>query len=133
MPEEPKVPGRPAARGPFTPTVYVPPPKEEAGAPFAPEPVVTEGMKARRREMEKRRREKALSDLEQEEARSESWLRARGVLLRLAVAVLVIAGYWRLQVRYPDNRWPLELVWALMVVGLFGAFGWTLWYLNKAD
>jgi hypothetical protein len=133
MPEEPKAPGRPAARGPFAPSVYVPPPKEEAGAPFTKEPVVTEGMKARRREMERRRREKALAELEKEEARSDNWLRARGVLLKVAAAGVLVLGYWRLQVRYPDNRWPLELVWALMVVGLFGAFGWTLWYLNKAD
>jgi hypothetical protein len=133
MPDEPKARGGPEARGPFTPRVYVPPPKEEAGAPFTAEPVVTEGMKARRREMSKRRREKALAELEKEETRSETWQRARNVLLKVAVAALVVLGYWRLQVQYPDDRWPLELVWVMMVVGLFGAFGWTLWYLNKAD
>ena len=133
MADEPRARGGSGVRGPFTPTVYVPPPKEEAGAPFAPEPVVTEGMKARRREMTKRRREKALAELEREESRNETWQRVRNLILKIAVAAFVVLGYWRLQVRYPDNRWPLELVWVLMVVGLFGAFGWTLWYLNKAD
>ena len=133
MADEPRARGGSGVRGPFAPTVYVPPPKEEAGAPFAPEPVVTEGMKARRREMARRRREKALAELENDEVRSETWLRARNVLLKLGVAALVVLGYLRLQAQYPDNRWPLELVWAMMVVGLFGAFGWTLWYLNKPD
>ncbi len=133
MADEPRAPGGPLARGPFTPRVYVPPPKEEVGAPFPAEPIVTEGMKARRREIGRRRREKALAQLEREEERTATWEQVRSVLLKLALVVVVLVGYWRLQARYPDNRWPLELVWAMMVVGLFGAFGWTLWYLNRGD
>lgn len=133
MADEPRAPGGPLARGPFTPRVYVPPPKEEVGAPFPTEPIVTEGMKARRREIGRRRREKALAQLEREEERTATWEQVRSVLLKLVLVAAVVVGYWRLQARYPDNRWPLELVWAMMVVGLFGAFGWTLWYLNRGD
>ena len=35
MADEPKVRGGSGVRGPFAPTVYVPPPKEEAGAAMA--------------------------------------------------------------------------------------------------
>jgi hypothetical protein len=111
----------------------VPPPKEEAGAPFRAEPVMTEGMKARRREMERRRREKALRQLEREEVLAARWERVRGLVLKLLFAVLAVLVYWRLQTRYPDNRWPLELVWGLMVIGVFGGLGWTLWYMNRGD
>ena len=111
----------------------MPPPKEEVGAPFPAEPIVTEGMKARRREMERRRREKALAQLEREEGLAARWEQIRGLVLKLLLVALAVIVYWRFQARYPDNRWPLELVWAMMVVGLFGAFGWTLWYLNRGD
>ena len=133
MADETRPTDRLPARGPFTPRVYVPPPKEEAGAPFAAQPVVTEGMKARRRDLERRRREKALRQLEREEDRTARWERVRGLLLKLLVAILAVIVYWRFQARYPDNRWPLDLVWGLMVIGVFGALGWTLWYLNRAD
>ena len=132
MADDPK-PAAGAPRGPFAPRIWTPPKPEPAEKAVREGPLVTEGMKARRREMTKRRREKALAELEREESRNETWQRARNLILKIAVAAFVVLGYWRLQVRYPDNRWPLELVWALMVVGLFGAFGWTLWYLNKAD
>ena len=133
MPDEPKAPRRPTSRGPFTPTVYVPPPKEESGAPFPVEPALTEGMKARRRELAKRRRDKALKALEAEENRNETWLRIRSVLLRLLLLFAFVFGYWRLQVEYPDNRWPLEMVWVLLVVGIFGGFFWAIWYMNKVE
>jgi NADH:ubiquinone oxidoreductase subunit 4 (subunit M) len=90
-------------------------------------------MKARRREMERRRREKALAQLEREEVLTVRWLRIRGLVLKLLLAVLAVILYWQFQSRYPDNRWPLELVWGMMVVGVFGALGWTLWYLNRGD
>jgi len=132
MADEPKPSTGPRALGPFEPKVYVPPPKEEAAAARA-EPVLTEGMKARRRRTEKRRREESARRLSAEEESAARWGRTRSVLLRLLLVFVLVFGYWRLQVQYPDNRWPLELVWAFMVVGLVGTLGWTLWYLNRGD
>ncbi|MFI5182634.1 MAG: hypothetical protein ACHQPI_14725 [Thermoanaerobaculia bacterium] len=138
MADDPKAPVGPRELGPFEPTVYVPPPKEEAGAPFraAPakkEPFVTEGMKARRREEEKRRREEVLVQLAREEKLVEGWGKFRRLVLTFGLAILLILVYGRIQVAYPDNRWPLEMVWALIVFGVFGVFGTTLWYLNRGD
>jgi hypothetical protein len=132
MADEPKPSTGPRALGPFEPKVYVPPPKEGAAAART-EPVLTEGMKARRRQTEKRRREESVKKSEAEEESAAGWERARSILLRLLVVFALVFAYWRLQVQYPDNRWPLELVWAFMVVGLAGTLGWTLWYLNKGD
>ncbi len=133
MADQPRTPSGSKARGPFAPSVYVPPARKEPGAPFTAEPFVTEGMKARRRDVEKRRREKALRQLEREEELSVRWERVRGLLLKLLFVALAVVVYWRFQLRYPDNRWPLELVWGLMVVGVFGALGWMVWYLNRGD
>lgn len=138
MADEPKSPAGPRERGPFEPTVYVPPPREEAGAPFrvppaVKEPFVTEGMKARRRDEERRRREELLGQLAREEKSVEIWGQIRRLGLKLGLAILLILVYGRIQVAYPDNRWPLEMVWVFIVVGVFGVFGTTLWYLNRGD
>ncbi len=138
MADEPKAPGSPSERGPFEPTVYVPPPKEETGAPFrsepAPtEPLVTEGMKARRRHEERLRREESLVQLEREERFTENWGRIRSLALKFGLVLSLALVYARIQMRYPDNRWPLELVWAMIVVGVFGGFFWALWYMNKTE
>ncbi len=138
MADEPRAPGEPAERGPFEPTVYVPPPKEETGAPFRSEPspkepFVTEGMKARRRHEERLRREEFLAQLQREEKFVEGWARFRNLVLRVGLVLILVLVYMRIQMTYPDNRWPLELVWALIVVGVFGVFGTTLWYLNRGD
>lgn len=138
MADEPKARGGPPERGPFESTVYVPPPKEEAGAPFRTdtgrtEPLVTEGMKARRRHEERVRREEFLAQLQREEKFAEGWTRFRNVVLKVGLALILVLAYMRIQMKYPDNRWPLELVWALIVVGVFGVFGTTLWYLNRGD
>ena len=132
MADEPRARGGSGVRGPFAPTVYVPPPKEEAGAPFAPEPVVTEGMKARRREMERRRREKALDQLQQEEEAMESWTRVRRFALALFLVLGALAVYWHIQSEY-GNKWPLGYVWAVLSVTLIGTLGWMVWYLNRAE
>jgi hypothetical protein len=138
MPDESKTGKTAREPGPFEPTVYVPPMKEEAGAPFRrepekKEPFVTEGMKARRRDEERRRREELLEQLAREEKLVEGWGKFRSVVLKVGLGILLILVYGRIQVAYPDNRWPLELVWVLIVVGVFGVFGTTLWYLNRGD
>lgn len=138
MADEPRAPGGPPERGPFEPTVYVPPPKEETGAAFGSdpgrtEPLVTEGMKARRRHEERLRREEFLTQLQREEKSLESWGRIRSIALKFGLVLSLVLIYARIQMRYPDNRWPLELVWGLIVVGVFGGFFWAIWFMNKAE
>ncbi len=138
MAHVPKTPSGSGERGPFEPSVYVPPPKEETGAPFPtepprPEPLVTEGMTARRRHEERRRREELHEQLRRDEKFLESWGRIRSLALKLGIAAVLVLAYSRAQIAYPDNRWPLELVWALIVVGVFGVFGTTIWYVNRGD
>jgi hypothetical protein len=31
------------------------------------------------------------------------------------------------------DRWPLMVVWLMMAAVILTAFGWILWYMNKAD
>ena len=144
MPDESKAGKAPRELGPFEPTVWVPPPKVEVDAPFpaepekteaaeTKEPFVTEGMKARRRDEERRRKEELLLQLQREEKRAEGWQRIRGWALKVGLAAVLVLAYGRIQAAYPDNRWPLELVWALIVVGVFGVFCSVLWYLNRGD
>jgi hypothetical protein len=138
MADEPKAPGSQADRGLFEPKVYVPPPKEGTRAAFgsetaSTEPLVTEGMKARKRHEERARREENLAQLEREEKSLEIWAQIRSVSLKLGLALGLVLLYLQIQNKYPDNRWPLELVWGLIVVGVFGGFFWSIWYMNKAD
>lgn len=107
------------------------------GAPEATRPVsrpdlVTEGMKAHRREIERRKRQAAIEKL-QNTQQSEDALRTfwKGFAW---VAVVFGAGavYWSIQSRY-GNKWPMFDVWILLAVALFGVFGGLLWWMNKKD
>lgn len=131
MADDPK-PAAGSPRGPFAPRVWTPPKAEPEEKEARDAPLVTEGMKARRREMDRRRREKALEQLQQEEDAMESWTRVRRVALALFLVIGALAVYWRIQNEY-GNRWPLGYVWAVMSVGLLGILGWMVWYLNKAE
>ncbi len=131
MAEDPK-PMAGGPRGPFAPRVWSPPktaPEEKTGREG---PLVTEGMKARRREMDRRRREKALEQLQQEEDAMESWTQVRRFALALFFVLVVATAYWRIQNQY-GNRWPLGFVWAAMSFALLGTLGWMVWYMNKAE
>ena len=144
MAEDPKATGAPTPTGGVRPTTRivgpVAPPVYTAGAkPGAAriasegaEPIVTEGMKARRRDLEKKRRVVAtLRQVEEEEA-SERWRRVRAWIF-LAVGVLVALGaYWKIQSMY-DNRWPMLAVWIFLTVMLGVAVSWLLWYLDYSD
>ena len=89
-------------------------------------------MKAHRREIERRRRQKALEKLQIEEKAAD----ARRTIFKVTgwvVFLLVVGfGYNGLQTSYGDE-WPLWYVWLLLGAALFGAIGWILWYFNKAD
>ncbi len=132
MADQPRPSSGPHPLGPFAPSVYKAPARA-AEEKTRPEPILTEGMKARQRALEKRRRQETAKRLADEEEAAASWERTRSVLLKFLFVAVVVFGYWRLQVEYPDNRWPLEMVWAFMVVGLLGGLGWTVWYMNRAD
>jgi hypothetical protein len=131
MADDPRPPAG-GPKGPFAPRVWTPPKAapEEKGSRDAP--LVTEGMKARRREMERRRREKALEQLQQEEEAMESWTRVKRFAVRFFFVVVLMAVYARLQFQYQD-RWPLGVVWAAMSFVLLGGLGWMVWYINKTE
>ena len=135
---ERRPPSSPYATGPLRrveTTQPVTAPVRRAGEPARPAgraALVTEGMQAPRREIERRKRQRALEKLQVEEkARDE-----RKTIYRVTawVVFLLVAGfgYNGLQTSY-GNEWPLWYVWMLLGAGLFGAIGWILWYFNKAD
>jgi hypothetical protein len=128
---------KPAPRviGPIAPPVYTPGAKsgffKRTAAPVS-EPLVTEGMKARQREIDKKRRViKMLRQVENEEA-EDRWRRARGRIYGV-VAILVALGlYWRIQSVYGD-RWPLLTVWVFLGTMLVTALFWLFWFLDYSD
>jgi len=140
--EEPKPPNptpgagaRPArVAGPIAPAIYTPGAKTGSYRPAAEvnEPLVTEGMKARQRQIDKKRRAVAmLRQVENEEA-EDRWRRGRRWIYRV-VAVLVAAGvYWKIQASY-GNRWPLLAVWIFLGVLLLTALSWLFWFLDYSD
>src|SRR5271169_4667365 len=144
MAEEPKTPDaptppggtRPVARivGPVAPPVYTAGAKPGAAriASDGAEPLVTEGMKARRRDIEKKRRVVASLRQVEEEESSERWRRARTWIFR-SVGILVALGvYLKIQSMYSD-RWPMLAVWVFLTVMLGVAVTWLLWYLDHSD
>ncbi len=104
----------------------------ETTRPVARPDLVTEGMKAHRREIERRKRQAAIEKLHNQQE-SEDALR---VFWKGAAWVAVVAGlglgYWGLQQKY-GNKWPMWDVWIFLAVALFGVFGGLLWYINKKD
>jgi hypothetical protein len=94
--------------------------------------LMTDGMRARRREIERKKRRAALERMRLDAELSEGW---RRVLKTAGLVLLVLSlfyGYWRVQQAYGD-RWPLMLVWLTMAFFILTGFGWILWYMNKGD
>ena len=144
MAEEPKAPGaptpaggvRPVPRvvGPVAPPVYTAGAKQGALRIVSEtaEPLVTEGMKARQRNVEKKRRVAASLRQVEAEAASERWRRVRTWIFR-GVGILVALGvYAKIQSMYSD-RWPMLAVWIFLAVVLGVAISWLLWYLDYSD
>lgn len=144
MAEEPKPPGaptpaggvRPAPRivGPVAPPVYTAGAKTGAVriASEGAEPLVTEGMKARQRDLEKKRRVVAsLRQVEVEEA-SERWRRGRAWIFRFVGVLVALGAYAKIQSMYGD-RWPMLAVWIFLTVMLGVAVTCLLWYLDYSD
>lgn len=143
MPEDPKPPSptpgtgvKPATRvvGPIAPAIYTPGAKTGSYRPAADvnEPLVTEGMKARQRQTEKKRRAVAmLRQVENEEA-EDRWRRGRRWIYRVVVVLVAIGIYWKIQSMYGD-RWPLLAVWVFLGTLLLTALTWLFWYLDYSD
>jgi hypothetical protein len=143
MAEEPKPSGatpaggvRPTTRivGPVAPPVYTAGAKPGAAriASEGAEPLVTEGMKARRRDVERKRRVVAsLRQVEVEEA-SERWRRVRAWIFRFVGILVALGVYLKIQSMY-GNRWPMLAVWIFLTVMLGVTVTWLLWYLDYSD
>jgi hypothetical protein len=122
---------RPRIIGPVAPPVYTAGAKAGAIriASEGAEPLVTEGMKARQREIGKKRRVVAsLRQVEEEEA-AERWARARAWIVRLVAVLIAFGVYLKMQSMYGD-RWPMLAVWIFLTVMLGVAVTWLLWYLD---
>lgn len=143
MPDEQKPPAGPprpgAVRtgprvvGPIAPPVYTP------GAKHGPvriasdaEPLVTEGMKARRRHIEKKRRVVELLRQVEEEETDERWRRGRAWILRFVGVLVAVGVYLKMQSLYGD-RWPMLAVWIFLAVLLGVSLTWLIWFLDYSD
>ena len=141
---EPKKPGRRVPSNPYLPpsqgkvdvTQPVTAPVRR-GVPETTRPVgrtdlVTEGMKAHRREIERRKRQKALEKLQTEEQSADT--RRKIWKWTAWVVVLLVAGfgYQGLQDAY-GNQWSIWNVWLLLGATLFGSIAWMLWYFNRPE
>lgn len=143
MSDDPKppspIPGtgaKPASRviGPVAPAIYTPGAKTGSYRPptGVNEPLVTEGMKARQRELEKKRRAAAMLRQVEEEETEDRWRRYRHWIYRF-VAVLVAAGvYAKIQMTY-GNKWPVWTVWIFLGTVILTALFWLIWYLDYSD
>ena len=121
--------------GPIAPAVYKPGQKSGIYKPTAAplsEPLETEGMKARKRDLERKRRVVAmLRQVENEEA-EDTWRRRRGWIFRFVGILVVLGVYWKIQSTYGD-RWPLWTVWIFLGTMLLTALFWLFWYLDYSD
>lgn len=127
---------KPAPRviGPIAPAIYTPGAKTGSFRPQAGvnEPLVTEGMKARQREVDKKRRVvKMLRQVENEEA-EDRWRRGRRWIYRLVAVLVALGVYWKVQSVYGD-KWPLLAVWIFLGTLLLTALFWLFWYLDYSD
>ncbi len=93
------------------------------------EPLVTEGMKARRRDLEKKRRVVASLRQVAEEEASERWQRGRAWIFWFVGVLVALGVYAKIQSIYGD-RWPMLAVWIFLTVMLGVAVTWLVWYLD---
>jgi hypothetical protein len=96
------------------------------------EPLVTEGMKAQRRDIERKKRAARAEKLRQEE---NGIVRSQQVKKYVTWAILIaiaITAYTLVQNKY-GNKWPLGIVWGVMALALLGGLGGMIWYLNREE
>lgn len=145
MAEEPKPPAgapipvrgvrsAPRAVGPVAPPVYTPGAKPGPARIISDEagPLVTEGMKARQRHIDKKRRVQALLQQVEEEETDERWRRGRAWIFRGVGILFALGVYAKIQSMY-GNKWPMLAVWIFLTVLLGVAVTWLFWYLDYSD
>jgi hypothetical protein len=119
--------------GPVAPPVYTPGAKPGPSRAVSDEkPLVTEGMKARRRHIEKKRRVVELLRQVEEEETDERWRRGRAWILRFVGILVALGVYAKIQSMYGD-RWPMLAVWIFLAVLLGVSVTWLLWYMDYSD
>lgn len=104
----------------------------ETTRPVVRPELVTEGMKAHRREIERKKRQAAVEKLQ---SAQQALDRRKAIWKWTAIVVVVFVvglGYRTLQDSYGD-RWPMWDVWLLLGAGLFGSIAWMLWYFNRPE
>jgi hypothetical protein len=127
---------RPVTRivGPVAPPVYTAGAKPGSAHIIAEtaEPLVTEGMKAHQRAIEKKRRVVATLRAVEEEEATERWGRGRTWIFRFVGILVALGVYLKMQSMY-DDRWPILAVWIFLGILLGVAVSWMLWYLDYSD
>ncbi len=109
-----------------------------AGGSVVTRPIVrppameTEGMRAHRRDIERRKRAAALEKMHRDEELAESRRRIRRAVFWGALLVVVVFSFWRLQVLH-GNMWPLMDTWITIAIAFLAWVGWILWYFNRGD
>jgi hypothetical protein len=144
VPDDPKKAGpptgtgvRPASRvvGPVAPAVYT---KEGKSGFFKPataevnEPLVTEGMKARQRQVDKKRRAIAMLRQVEVEETEDRWRYYRRWIYRLVAALFALGVYAKIQTTYGD-KWPVWTVWIFLGTVILTALFWLYWYIDYSD
>ncbi len=133
-----RVPSNPYVTGPtqkLDPTHSTAPVRRvapETTRPVTRPELVTEGMKAHRREIERRKRQAAIEKLQNQQQSEDTRRIVWRVLAWAAVVLAIGVVYQSLQHKYGD-KWPMWDVWLFLAATLFAAIGWLLWYLNRKD
>jgi hypothetical protein len=89
-------------------------------------------MQARRRDIERRRRDWRREQETLREEAQEGWARVWKTVGWIVLVAGLAYGYWRIQAVYHD-RWPISLVWGALALMMLAGIAWMLWYISKSD
>jgi len=127
---------RPVSRivGPVAPPVYTAGAKPASAHIVAEtaQPLVTEGMKAHQRDIEKKLRVVATLRAVEEEETAERWGRGRAWIFRFVGVLVALGVYAKIQSSYGD-KWPLLAVWIFLGTLLGVGVSWMFWYIDYSD
>ena len=120
--------------GPVAPAIYTPGAKTGTYRPVAEvnEPLVTEGMKARQRQLDKKRRVVAMLRQVEVEETEDRWRYYRRWIYRLVAALFAAGVYAKIQMTYGD-KWPVWTVWIFLGTVILTALSWLYWYIDYSD